>query len=166
MAVWLQRNNSSPRQVIATPALLWSLGLWSLAIAGIDVWRQKIPNLLLVLALVPAVLALAVNQVGLLGAGIGSSLLGLVIAFAVGLPGYVLHKMGAGDVKLAALLGLLGGVGGLWWLLYAGIAIGLMAAVAWGLRRWYGFGGPKIPAAAALVAGFWAWLLWGAPVVM
>ncbi len=144
--------------------LFWSISLWSLAIAGIDASRQKVPNLVLVLALVPALLALAVNHVGLLGAGPLSSIGGLVLAFAVALPGYVLHKMGAGDVKLAAVLGLLGGVGGLWWLLYAGLAIGAMAAVAWGLRHWYGLGGPKIPAAAALVAGFWVWLLWGAPI--
>lgn len=141
-----------------------ALAFWSLVVSAVDLWRQKVPNALLVLALVPAVLALVVNHVGLLGAGPLSSIGGLVAAFAITLPGYVLHKMGAGDVKLAAVLGLLGGVGGLWWLLYAGIAIGLMAAVAWGLRHWYGLGGPKIPAAAALVAGFWVWLLWGAPI--
>lgn len=146
----------------AEPALLWSIGLWLLVIAVVDIWCQKAPNLLLVLALVPAVLALVVNGNGVLDAGAGSSVAGFALGGLVTLPGYLLHKMGAGDVKLAMVLGLLSGItGAVTWLLYGFIVLGAVSLVVWFLRNYYGIGGEKIPAAAAFVAGFMGWMLWG-----
>lgn len=145
-----------------TDIAIVGVGVWTLTIAGIDTWRQKVPNLLLVLALVPAVLAVAVNGHGLLGAGVWASVAGFAIGGLVTLPGYVLHKMGAGDVKLAMVLGLLSGFPGvISWLLYGFIVLGLMSAVAMAARHYYGAPWSRIPAASAFVAGFLAWLAWG-----
>lgn len=133
------------------------LALWAAAIAGFDLRTRRIPNLALLLLLVPALLALAVNREGLLGVAPGSSLLGLLAVGLFMLPGYRLGKTGAGDVKFAACLGLLLGLQqGLEFLLLALIALGLVSlgALAWQAAR-----GPldlqrRLPAGVALAAAF------------
>lgn len=130
---------------------------WAAAIAVWDLRQRRVPNL----ALLPAVLMLAAGFVldgrTPLGAGWQSSLAGAVIATFLLLPGYALRKLGAGDVKMAAVLGALAG-----WaatieiLLFAALALGLMAIGAAGVGR----RSARLPAAVALAAGLCieAWL--------
>lgn len=146
---------------MAGDVILVAISLWALAIAASDVLRRKVPNTLLLLALVPALLALALNGQGLLGTTVGASSAGLLVAAALTLPGYVMNQMGAGDVKLAAVLGLLGGLGSLqWWLLFAALILGVMGLVAIILRRVLNRDWRKMPAGVALVAGFLGYFWW------
>lgn len=148
--------------------MIWVLGGWACIIAGYD-WRQRrIPNVGLVLVLVPALLTLVVNGKGLLGVELWPSLAGMLVA-GVLLPGYALGHMGAGDVKFAGCLGLLLGP----WatvkmLLVFAIALGLVSLVQLLNARWSAESRSKrIAAAPALVLGFVVqlcfpqWLPWG-----
>ncbi|MGH8460212.1 MAG: prepilin peptidase [Stenotrophobium sp.] len=143
------------------------LGIWACVIAGYD-WRQhRIPNVGLLLVLVPALLALAINSKGLLGVAVWPSVEGLLLA-GILLPGYVLGRMGAGDVKFAGCLGLLLGP----WatvkmLLVFAIALGLVSLVMLLHTRWSDDSRTRrIAAAPALVLGFMMqlffpqWLPW------
>jgi prepilin peptidase CpaA len=136
--------------------VIFALAIWACVIAGFD-WRQRrIPNVALLLLLVPALLALAVNGKGLLGVSAGASALGLLVGGGILLPGYVLGRMGAGDVKFAGCLGLLLGP----WatvkmLLVFAIALGLVSLAMLLHARWRpGSGTRRIAAAPALVLGF------------
>ncbi|WP_084197173.1 prepilin peptidase [Solimonas soli] len=128
------------------------LSVWAAAIAGFDWWRRKVPNAALVLTLVPASLALVFQGQGLLGQRWQDSLLGMAIAFALALPGYLRRGLGAGDVKFAAVLGLLLGTARSFeMLLGAAILMGCVAGVMLlrGAR-----GSAKFPAAPMLAAAF------------
>lgn len=136
-----------------------ALGSWAAAVAWID-WRQRrVPNLALLLLLVPAALALVVQRQGLLGEGVLSSLGGCGLAFAATLPGYLLKRFGAADVKLAGCLGLLlGAVRTLEMLLLAAVLLGLLAItllLAGSSRE------SRFPAAPAFAAAFAVGMLWG-----
>lgn len=142
-------------------AASYALGVWAGAVAWSDFRHRRVPNLLLILQLVPALLALAVNGRGLLGVALLPSLLGLLVAGLPLLPGYALGHMGAGDVKFAACIGLLLGPGGaLEMLLIAALLIGVVSAgVLWmqgaaGRQR-------RLPAAPAFAAGFGMQLVFG-----
>ncbi len=92
-----------------------------------DVRTRRIPNLLN-LAIAVSGLGFQVGTGGL--AGLGNGLLGLLLGFALLFPFYLLHGMGAGDVKALAALGTWLGP----WLtfslfLYMGVAGGLLALV-------------------------------------
>lgn len=129
--------------------------VWALTIACID-WRQRrIPNLLLVLMLVPALLALIINHQGLLGVAWLDSVLGMVAGGVILLPGYLLGKMGAGDVKFAACLGLLLG-----WhatlvlmLLFALLLGAVSLMMFWRYRALPQAGKHRIAAAPVMVTG-------------
>lgn len=144
------------------------LAIWAAAIAWKD-WRShRIPNVALVLVLVPASLSLLVNGKGLLGVATLPSLEGFLIAGGVLLPGYALGKMGAGDVKLAAVMGLLlGPLMTFRMLLVAAIILGAMSGGVWMYYRHVPDAGrQRIAAASALAAGFMVQLfadslLWG-----
>jgi len=135
------------------------LAAWAAAV-GIYDWRtRRIPNLALLVVLVPAVLAVAVNGHGLLGAGALSSLLGLLIVGLVMWPGYRYGQTGAGDVKFAACLGLLlGWKQGVEFVLIAWIAIALLSVAVLVWQRWRGDGRldlkRRLPAGAAIAAAF------------
>lgn len=88
---------------------------------------------------------------GVLGAGWVPSLAGAALGAAFWLPGYLLRKLGAGDVKLAACMGgLLGGVAAVEAMLLAGVALGVMSVLAS-----LSFGPTyRLPAAVALSTGF------------
>lgn len=122
-----------------------------------DARSRRIPNGLLLLALIPAALALLVNGQGLLGAGVAASIIGLSLSGLL-LPGYALGLMGAGDVKFSASIGLmLGGWAALDALLLAALLLGALA-LGWRLLR------PqqtRMPAAAAFAAAFIIHLAWG-----
>lgn len=136
------------------------LGIWALAVGVYDFARRKIPNLALLLVLVPAVLALVVNGRGLLGSPPGSALAGFALALLLFLPGYALGKMGAGDVKFAACLGLLLGLGRTAeMLLIAGIGLGV-TSVVW-LKYFAGDRKTRFPAGAAFAVAFCAELVGG-----
>lgn len=145
-------------------ALLSALSLWAAVISWYDWKQRRVPNVALILVLVPAVLALVLMPQGLLGMGRGSSLGGMALGFALTLPGYVLKRFGAGDVKFAAVLGLLlGAARGFEMVLWASILMGLSAA---GL--YYLSAAPrshKFPAAPMLAVAFIA-EMWLGPVLL
>lgn len=130
---------------------------WISAISWCDWHDRRVPNFLLLLLLVPAVLALIVNGNGLLGVERWPSLMGFLLAGGVLLPGYALSKMGAGDVKFAACLGLL--LGGLWptvrMMLVFGIVLGAISVIMlWYYRQDADAAKRRIAAAPALALGF------------
>jgi prepilin peptidase CpaA len=134
-----------------------ALLVWALAIAAYD-WRvRRVPNGLLLVLLLPAVIDLAWSGSGILGATPGNSLLGLLVGFGMTLPGYMLGRLGAGDVKLAGVVGfVLGWPFALWFLLLSALLLGAMSLSVVTL---FGFANAKavrIPAAVALAAGFMA----------
>ena len=147
--------------------MFFALGIWACAIAGYDWYQHRIPNAGLLLLLIPASLVLVMNGKGLLGVAVWPSVAGLLMA-GILLPGYVLGRMGAGDVKFAGCLGLLLGP----WatvkmLLVFAITLGLVSALM--LLHTRGSAESRrhrIAAAPALVLGFLAqlcfpqWLPW------
>jgi len=131
--------------------ILLPVGLWAAGIALYDWRQQRVPNAALILMLVPALLALLLQPQGLLGAGRVSAVLGMLAAFALSLPGYG-RGLGAGDVKFAAVLGLLlGGWRALEMLLLAAVLLGLSAAV---VAYWRRSLQARFPAAPALSLAF------------
>ena len=135
--------------------VLLCISVWGIVIAVYDAFRRRVPNAMLLLALIPALLALAFNGRGLLGVGTGSSIVGLIVAGALTLPGYLLGQMGAGDVKLAAVLGLIAGYSAaLSSLLISALILGGMGLTALILRKLLRRDWRKMPAAGALVGGF------------
>lgn len=135
------------------------LAVWGLAVAVYDVRQRRVPNILLILLGVPALLALVVNRQGLLGAGIWESLGGLALGAAPLLAGYLIRQVGAGDVKLSGLQGfILGAAGACEALLISGVVLGLMSLFAMRQRN-RGTPDIRLPAALALVVGFVATIL-------
>lgn len=132
-----------------------ALLVWSLAIAVMDWRKRRVPNLLLLALFLPALAVLALTGVGLQGAAWQASLLGLVAGLVMTLPGYALSKLGAGDVKLAAVTGFVLGWPGVAWMLLASafvlfvMSIGVLIALGFGKAKT-----ARIPAAVALSGGF------------
>lgn len=85
------------------PAGLFAITVLTVLMAAWhDIRSRKIPNWLVLAAL----LAGCLGQGLLLGwPGVRSGLLGMVVAFGIYFPLYLLRGMGAGDVKLMAALG-------------------------------------------------------------
>ena len=102
---------------------------------------------------------------GPLGSGSLSSLLGAVVGTVMLLPGYWKSKLGAGDVKLAAVLGFLQGLDGLLWtLLFSALFLGGMSVFVLVRLGAVGARNVRLPAAVALCSGFAVALLylsWG-----
>jgi prepilin peptidase CpaA len=133
---------------------------WAAAISWSDWTHRRVPNVALLLVLVPAVLALVFQGQGLLGARVWSSLGGMALGFALTLPGYLMHRLGAGDVKFAAVLGLLlGTVRGFEMVLLASVLMGLGAAAL--LLMWKFPKQTRFPAAPLLSLAFVAEMLGG-----
>lgn len=136
------------------------LAVWALAVAAFDLKQRRVPNVLLVLVAVPAIVVFPMVRHGLLGAGIGQSLIGLAIGALPYLPGYLLGKVGAGDVKLSGLQGfLLGGAGAFKAFLVGAVALGLIAMFGM-LAKYDRDHASRLPAAVALVVGF-LWVVSG-----
>lgn len=138
-----------------------ALGVWAATVVWFDLTRRRVPNALLILLLVPAILAVTVNGHGLLGADAASSAEGFLVGGLPLLPGYALGQMGAGDVKFSASLGLLLGPGGaLEVLLLGALALGLVSAA-----MLFASGGAlrhrRIATAPMLAGAFGLQLAWG-----
>ncbi len=118
----------------------WLVALWTLVCGGCDMAQRRIPNGLTFGAQGAAVAAYAVTGQGWLGLSLTAGLAGWALALAFALPGYVLKKLGAGDVKLFAAMGLLGGVDAtlitfaVAGLLAGGVALLWLAAYRWFFR--------------------------------
>lgn len=113
--------------------IAWSLVAvcWALLVCVIDLKWRRIPNPLLLLALLPGVGTLVMDGQGLLDESWLSSILGATVALLLWAPGYFLRQMAAGDVKLAFVCGgLLGWPAVVEWSLLSGILLG-MTAVLW-----------------------------------
>ena len=109
-------------------------------------------------AVLAGIAALVAWGSGVLGTGWASSLAGAALGAALWLPGYFVNKVGAGDVKFAACIGLLLGVAATAEvMLLSAMLLGLMAvaAVAAGRRE------ARLPAAVALAGGMLLRLFWG-----
>jgi len=95
----------------AWPAFLAGACLAALLLAAVssDLRTRRIPNRLVLsgiaLALAMAVLAAATGHAGLAGSQPWSPLAGLAAGFGLMLPLHLLRAMGAGDVKLMAMVG-------------------------------------------------------------
>ena len=79
---------------------------WMSLCALIDARSRRLPNLLLGVGLAGAILILFTTHQTITGATWGTALTAMLLGFLLGLPGYRLGQMGAGDVKLLAVLGL------------------------------------------------------------
>lgn len=133
-------------------AMLALLLVWVSVVSWFDLRQRRVPNAALVLVLTPGLLALLIQERGLLGSSVAASLAGLVTALLLTLPGYWLRRLGAGDVKFAACLGLLLGFArGVEMLLIAFLLMGLAAVVMTvrGLPR-----GARFAAAPSFALGF------------
>lgn len=121
-----------------------------MVIAVGDVCTRRIPNTLLLAAAVAVALVWLYQGRGPFGVTVSDGLLGAALCAAPWLPGWRWRRVGAGDVKYAACIGLLlGWLPGLRVMLYAGVILGIMAGLAW-LRS---SGGSRLPMGLALSAG-------------
>jgi len=138
-----------------------ALTLWAIAIAWSDITRFRVPNLYLLLVAVPAFVVQAWASKGLLGVNWADALGGMGIGFVLTWSGYLIGKIGAGDVKYAAVLGFLAGTRALLdILLIAALVIGAMSLAALLYSKLRQASVPKVPAAVALSAGLIANLAW------
>ena len=86
-------------------ALLISLAIWFIAAAVMDLQSRKVKNWMVLVGLAIGSLALF-SSAQPFGVRPLDGLIGMLIAFAVLLPFYLIRWMGAGDVKFAAVMGL------------------------------------------------------------
>jgi prepilin peptidase CpaA len=85
----------------------WLLAMWACGICYFDARYRRIPNAVLLPALVLACVVLAWRGTSVTGAHWSSALMAAGIGAAFTLPGYVMRKLGAGDVKYLFVIGLL-----------------------------------------------------------
>jgi len=129
--------------------------IWAASIAVIDWRHRKVPNLWLLMALLPTLLLMLWQGAGPLGAGAKSSAAGFAAGLGLALPGYWASRLGAGDVKLAAVMGLLlGWPLVLWSLLAAALMLGALSLAAVAHLGLANARGLRLPAAIALAGGF------------
>jgi prepilin peptidase CpaA len=183
----------------AWPAYLAGACLAALLLAAVssDLRTRRIPNRLVLsgiaLALAMAVLAAATGHAGLAGMQPWSPLAGLAAGFGLMLPLHLLRAMGAGDVKLMAMVGafagpstvlsatvytlVAGGVLSLAFMLRPGVAAQALSNVRllltdWLLRAGAGHGlalsplqatAARLPYAVAIACGTAAALAWPLP---
>lgn len=132
--------------------------IWSVAIASMDVAQRRVPNALTFGAMLLAVIAFFWTGLSPLGAGGASMLIGATLSLVLTLPGYLTHKLGAGDVKLLLAIALLGGTAAVLTSFVVGTLTIVVVAVCWvWLGPGFGFsypGGKSLPFGAALALGF------------
>ena len=146
--------------------MTWQLAAsaWALSVGAVDWRRQRIPNALVVPGLLLAAAALAGWGASL---NLRSAVVAVLIALGLSLPGYVLGKTGAGDVKcLAVMAGCVGAVGAIELFLLSSLMFGLACGVQyWRQRRAVQSSASvtqRLPMGPALVAGFLS-VVWFGP---
>jgi prepilin peptidase CpaA len=82
---------------------------WATTAAGFDARHHRLPNWLTLGGLLGGGFYALVTGTSLLGGNPANALLAAVIGFLVLFPAYLAGWMGAGDVKLFAAMGMLGG---------------------------------------------------------
>ena len=82
---------------------------WAAAAAGFDARQHRLPNWLTLGGIAGGALYALVNGTSLLGGDPVNALMSAAIGFLVLFPAYLAGWMGAGDVKLFAAMGMLGG---------------------------------------------------------
>ena len=118
-----------PSDLIVLATLAAGAGL----AAAIDLRTRRVPN---PLTAALAALGLAFAASGISGITLGGALIGLVLGFALMLPGHLFGATGAGDVKLFAAAGaLMGPAPIITAFFYTAIAGGLLALVVAVRRR-------------------------------
>lgn len=80
---------------------------WAIVVAYFDIRYRRIPNVLSLGAWVAALLILLTQGHSLTGASLASTGGAAAFALLVTLPGYLTHRLGAGDVKYLTAIGLL-----------------------------------------------------------
>jgi len=131
---------------LQAPLTLLALATLVLTAVVCDLRSRRIPNTLVGVGIALGLLFQIVAQMGgdpfvnSVGAsGIGSALLGGLTGLALFLPLYALRTMGAGDVKLLAMVGVwLGPQHAVWaalWTLLAGGVLALLVALGTGVLR-------------------------------
>jgi prepilin peptidase CpaA len=123
-----------------TSSLLCGLvfGAWAVAVAIGDCRSRRVPNTLLAIGLCAA-LAAALLHAGPARIGPAQALIAIVAGFAALMPFFVLGVMGAGDVKVFAVLGAWCGLHVLFdlWIV-ASLVAGLHAVTMLVAQRWRG----------------------------
>ena len=84
--------------------------LWLVSCAYTDIKWRKITNSLTLGAYLPALLVLIMMQQTLLGASVSAGLLAWLVALVLTLPAYAVNWLGAGDVKMLSVFGLMTGL--------------------------------------------------------
>ncbi len=131
------------------------LVVWATAAAGFDVRHHRLPNWLTLGGLAVGALYALVCRTSLLGGDAVHALLAAVIGFAALFPAYLAGWMGAGDVKLFAAMGMLGGSKVMLPALIAGgLIAGLGALTLMALHKGHVPGKRPVPFGVGLVVGF------------
>ena len=116
---------------ISSPAFA-AVALGAAAATVIDIRTRRIPN---ALTAVMAAAGLGLAAAGVSGISVGASVAGLLVGFALMMPGHMLGATGAGDVKLMAAVGAIVGPGmAVTAFLFTAIAGGVLAVVV-AIRR-------------------------------
>jgi len=150
----------------------FALVVWALSGAVFDMRRRRLPNALTLGGAVCGAFWLLWQGQGLGGADPRSCWAGLTAGLLALLPAYVLGKMGAGDVKFFAAMGMLGG----FWILGPTLAVASILAGLQGMwlllgtrgwlplpPKWLGGGaaGKEVPFGVGLGFAFSLSLLMG-----
>ena len=120
------------------PVQYWIMGGWAVVCGGYDLAVRRIPNTLTLGGHGGALAMLVITGQGWLGASLSSCFTAWVLALVLTVPAYALKRLGAGDTKLLAAMGLIGGMEAMLTayviagLLVGGTAIVWMMAYRWG----------------------------------
>jgi prepilin peptidase CpaA len=133
--------------------VIWALSGWALALAWVDLRQRRLPNLGLLAGFLIWLVSIPLFNLHWLSALAQWSWWGMLAGFALWLPSYLWFGGGAGDVKLAALLGGIMGEHWLYWLLLSALMVGGISQAL----RWYPVS-DTVPAGAVLL--FAALLCW------
>lgn len=139
---------------------------WAL-VAGIeDIRHRRIPNALTYGAMLAGVASWLISGSAPLGTGGISVLYGAGVGFLFTIPGYLVGKLGAGDVKLLLAVAFLGGFPAVLTSFVVGALAAGAGAVAWltlgpRMGRPMAVGGRQLPFGAALALGYIAAVVGG-----